>query len=359
MRTVSAVAAFAAVAASLSGADASLTVNAVTSSAYTYQNEPFQCAQPSTNVNVNATHAWIVVTSYSQTSTDVQTALAPAGRSQFAWATFLSNIAYPASSWWDPSQSSGTNGNPTLANVFSGPNAQSTFVPSGDQYLFSGSCGLGGNKATSNVNAQYTSVSTLTKTPTGIPAGAQSTTTLAPYTWQSAGCNCPSYGLSVDGFSVVDFSLNGQTPTGTNQYFCGYANESAPVTGSGTRVFYTHAGNSFNGRAASINSQQKGVTQSSNTNYWNIRQTTCGQTSGDVCESAGSLPTTAFVAGRGAGAPLAQISHHTPGSLIRIRHALAGAPAGGPRGGHLPYRFPVLLREQQRGGHVQHVLSQD
>ena len=49
---------------------------------------------------------------------------------------------------------------------------------------------------------------------------------------------------------------------------------------------HSHGQRVLNGRAAATLSGEKGVNQSATTRGWNVRQSTCGTLSGDVCESS-------------------------------------------------------------------------
>ena len=233
-------------AAGLMGHTTGLTVNANTDTAYLYQNQPFQCAQPRTSVNVNATHAWMVVTSYSQTAADKQTTLAPQGRAQFAWATFLDSVAYPSSPWFDPSVAGPAPANPALSGMFTTAGSATAnaagILPGDDTYLWEGSCGVDSNydyaKDNSIINLDWSYVSDITKATSGI-SGTMETPDFGGATFASAGCDCASYAITGAG-NVVDLTVT-QPFASTNQYAC----PTVPSADGTTPYFYTRTGNVF------------------------------------------------------------------------------------------------------------------
>ena len=259
-----------------------MTVNPVDNSAFTYSNEPFQCVQPTVALSVNASHVWILTTSYSQQADDTRTTNGPAGRTQFSFGSFLSGVAYPTSPYWDPAAVPAI----TTADMFGSLSA--------DNYLNMGSCGLG-----PNAGGSYTQVNQLTVAPT--LTGTQntvvgtSTSGLTGLTSQAYGCNCATYAITTDNTGVAtgvsDLTLQ-LDMSNTNTYLC----PSNGVTDSDdNHIFYSDSGNTFNGRAGATLSGQLGVTQASKTNSWSYRQTTCGASAGDACGTAttgGAIPFT-------------------------------------------------------------------
>jgi hypothetical protein len=122
--------------------------------AFVNYQQPHQCVSPTVNVKVNNTHAWIVVTSYSQSASDASVN-ATAGRSTFAFATFIRDFAYmPSRYLWTPSVPAG---NPRVADMFAN---------AGDLYLNQGSCAVGSlNAARFARPAGYEAVGDLTVAP--------------------------------------------------------------------------------------------------------------------------------------------------------------------------------------------------
>ena len=259
-----------------------MSINDPTNAAYTYSNEPFQCIQPTVNLNVNETHVIILMTSYSQQADDTRTTTAPAGRTQFAFGTFLSNIAYPTHPFWDPAATTAV----TTADMFTTTYLSSTV----DSYLNMGSCGLGTNVGSST----YTTVNSLTVAPTltGTEnvAGGVSTSALTGKTSQAANCDCATYAIVDGGDTVLDLTLM-DSMASNDQYNCPTKFEDTTTN----HIFYSKSGNTFNGRASATLAHQKGITQSEKTNSWSYRQTTCGASADDNCDAvtdAGVYPFT-------------------------------------------------------------------
>lgn len=273
LRVAAASAAIAAAAAS--SYPSGIVVNPSNTPAYTYDNNPFRCVQPTVNVNVNSTHTWILVTSYSEDAADEVAGSALLGRSQFTFATFLDAVAYQNRSIWDPTDTART---PSLANLFTNTanlNALGLTSPSEDAFLWRGTCDA--TAVTDNVT--YANSSTITLAPPEA-TGVKFTADLLGSTVQSAGCSCATYALTSAG--VVD--LTASSPITGGSYPCPTSTE---TTGSTNRIFYSVSGNSFSGRAAATLAGQAGITQSILTNRWNIRQSTCGATNGDSCSAGG------------------------------------------------------------------------
>jgi len=257
-----------------------LFINSASYAAYNYTNEPFQCVQPTINLQVNATHVWMIVTSYSQSAADVKTPNSPTGRTQFAFSTFLSSVAYPVQSYWDPVAQ-----NPTLSNMFT--SVRGTPVPAsgtnGDFYLNMGSCDMGSNYPGSPI-ANYGSVTDLTVAPNVSTSSPQTTATLNRTVFSALGCTCPTYTIQADG-TIVDLTML-STPNADGTYPCPASTDNA----ASNHVFYSHSGNAFNGRApaaqANLTPREQGMTQASTTNSWSYRTTTCGASSTDQCTTA-------------------------------------------------------------------------
>ena len=270
-------------AAQLSLPQGGLMINNQNYAAYNYTNEPFQCTTPTVQLNVNATHAWMLITSYSQAANDVRGGNAPYGRAQWAWSTFVESVAYPPSSLWDP-----VSKNPSIADMSTDVANGATYQPARDPFRWDGSCAVGTNFADSNIAAAYTTASTTTIAPSpSIGTSALRTPDLASFTFQAAGCNCAAYAMYGDGM-VQDLTQDGLMET-DNMYPC----RSGLDGNSSIDIFYTRQGNLFKGRAPAVNSGQLGVNQANNTHGWTVRQSTCGSSWRDTgkCEtSTGANP---------------------------------------------------------------------
>ena len=260
-----------------------LMINNQNVAAYNYTNNPFQCTTPTVHLNVNATHVWMLITTYSQSSSDARAGTTPNGRAQWAWSTFLQSVATPPAQLWDP-----VSNDPTIATMSNSATGGAANQPSKDAFRWDGSCAVGNNNVGSNIASAYQTVGTITVAPT-LPSGTSPLRTpdLAPYTFQAAGCNCGAYAI-LNTSVVVDLVLNASV-TNTNTYPC----STGPDNDRNSDVFYTVSGNPFNGLAPAVMSGQVGVTQASKTNGWAMRQSTCGSSwrdslSGAGCSTAGT-----------------------------------------------------------------------
>ena len=286
-------------------------IRAASTAAYVNNYTTFQCIQPTVSLTVNATHAWLLVTSYSQTTSDLRSVDSKGNRvmpdhTSFAFSTFLDSVAYPSPSgssvkntagFWDP------NATTTLANMWS--STLSSPYPNVDTYLSPGSCGLGSNNAAAagTMNAAYTGVGALTLSP-DVTGTNLRTPALNTLTAQSAGCDCATYAMTSAG--VVDLTLtDSMSTTGANAYLC--PNDPGQHTSGdhpwaadtladspNANVFYTARGSVFNGRAPAVLSGQQGVLQANKTGAWSYRQSTCGASYNDQaadCKTVGSFKT--------------------------------------------------------------------
>lgn len=256
-----------------------LQINPIDTPAYTYENAPFRCRQPSVNVDANGTHVRILVTSYSQMLTDEPPTSPVYGRSQYTFATFLNSVAYQNRSIWDPTVSAL---NPSLSSLFTNSvNLQSYNLvsPNDDDFLWMGTCNPGGATDT-----RYSKAANLTLAPPTLSA-ALATADLSDLTLSAAGCTCPTYAVAYDSGSqtttVYDLTAKSEITNGV--YPCPTVDE---TPGTSVTYFYSQTGNTFNGRAGATLPNQDGIMQSILTNRWNIRQTTCGATAGDSCVGA-------------------------------------------------------------------------
>lgn len=253
-----------------------LVVNPSTEPAYTYENDAFRCIPPSVNVNVNSTHVWLIVTSYGQTLAGETTDSGTYGRSQFAFATFLNDVAYQSSSMWDP--------NTVAKNPALGPAIDQAFQisasgivsPDKDEFLFRGSCNLA-----EITDTRLTKAGNITLAPTSTLGGSLTTPDLVGLTREAAGCSCATYSVR-NGGSIVDDNTQGMDAV-NGMYPCPEVADDGSEPS--TRFFYSTPSNPFNGRAAATLTGQLGITQAINTNRWSIRQTTCGGTEGDSCST--------------------------------------------------------------------------
>lgn len=251
------------------GNDASggLVVNGVTSAAYNSTNEPFQCAQPQTFVNVNETHAWIIITTYSQTAADLRATPHPAGRTTYAYATLNEGVAYPQTPAWTPSSTA----------------TQMNGVQVMDDFTWGGSCAFGGDGSGASSFSAFAGDGITS----AVSLGGSGPSNLATdvlngiHTAQTVGCTCPTYAIDPNGV-VIDLTLKSPLTSG-NAYSCASITESSEETGN--RVFYTRPGSLFQGRAAAALVGEYGVQQANTTNFWSVRQTTCSATSTDDCLS--------------------------------------------------------------------------
>ena len=252
----------------------SLTHNGVDDPAFTYDVDPFHCQQPSVDVYVDSLNVMITVTSYSEAVGDVSEA--PYGRSQFALATFDEDVAYQSSSVWIANSGSATTKAAAYETAPAGLKAYNT-----DPFIYRGACDLGADQV------KYGAIGTITQAVPSQSASLRTEALRTAGTVQTLGCDCPAYAVyEADGETIIDnLGLNADgTPNldSTGVFVC-------PSTASETRaqeisagqanrrVFYTKSGAVYGG---SLYNQ----TQSSLTNYWSTRQTTCGATTGDVCD---------------------------------------------------------------------------
>ena len=283
-----------------------LTVKPATDAAYNYENDPFQCLPPTVDLTVNQTHAWMLITSYSQNTNDAMGGKAPIGRSQWAWSTFMYDVAYPSFPIWDPAT---TARNPTLALMPATTTATGTDAnkhkTSYDPYRWDGSCAVGANFDGADINTKYAKVGDITLMPTvaqGVTTfNPMHTLDLAAETFQAAGCSCPAYSIRPGG-AVVDLSLD--PPAGSKAFDDGGAYkcrqdikdaDTGPATATTDDVFYTVPGVKFNGYAASVVAGQVGVNQSYYTHGWTMRQSTCGASPKDSCTTTtGDTPYSHF-----------------------------------------------------------------
>lgn len=259
-----------------------LMINSPNVAAYNYDNDPFQCTTPTVQLNVNATHAWMLITTYSQSSSDARAGTTPKGRAQWAWSTFVNSVANPPSALWDP-----VSNNPTIATMSTSATGGPTRQPAKDAFRWDGSCAVGTNNAGASLASTYQTVGDITIAPAA-PIGTTPlrTRNLAPYTFQAAGCSCGAYAMTSTGV-VVDLVANASM-TATNTYPCSSGTDNDKTSD----VFYTVSGNSFNGLAPAVISGQVGVTQANKTNGWTMRQSTCGSSwrddLGAGCSTAGT-----------------------------------------------------------------------
>lgn len=258
-----------------------ITIHSGSEAAYTYSNEPFQCVQPTVDLQVNATHVYILTTSYSQQEADTRTTNGPAGRTQFAFGTFLSNVAYPTAPFWDPAAPTAV----TTADMFG-----TTYLTGNvDTYLNMGSCGLGKNAGDSFVNVTQLTIAPTFTADENTPSSSLTSIIDAGNSVPMSGCDCATYAVTADG--VVDLTL-GLDMSASDNYVCPITEITDTTT---NHIFYTKSGSKFNGRAAATIAGQKGITQASTTNSWSYRQTTCGANDGDECGTAtddGAIPFT-------------------------------------------------------------------
>jgi hypothetical protein len=172
-----------------------ITVTAVTAGISASGPEPpsasdFPCDQPVAELIANETHALVRLTHWSQLDGDGPPV---AGRTVFTYATWIPQLGTQPLQW-DPAN---PQYNPYTTNAYNprrvAPGAQPLNL---DTYMYQGTCSLAVAQG-----AGYPTVSALTRTPEG-PTLGMSTTDLAAFTVQAAGCEC-AVAEALDGTDFV------------------------------------------------------------------------------------------------------------------------------------------------------------